>query len=276
MMKVNLFDNAFAHTKEQCGAITATYLYPPKNIEWVPRQMVWDGITIFTEDLIFNSIVDEVKSKIKIAWLIEPRTLTPYTNQIETVESKFDYILTYDPELLKRGGKYIKYIVGQSRVTDDMIGNYNKDKNISLIASGKSMTTGHSFRHQIANSLATKHNLDLWGWGFGRPFNHKTEPLANYKFSVAVMNSSIDNFFTEVLLDCFRLKTIPIFWGCPNIGEYFDVRGMEIFYDLNHLDTILSTLKPYEYYLQFANENFELCKQYIHTDDHIASILEKL
>ena len=39
----------------------------------------------------------------------------------------------------------------------------------------------------------------------------------------------VDNFFTEVLTDTFRLGTVPIFWGCPNISEYFDIDGIIVF-----------------------------------------------
>ena len=34
--------------------------------------------------------------------------------------------------------------------------------------------------------------------------------------------------FTEKLLDCMLCRTLPIYWGTPNIEEYFDVAGMII------------------------------------------------
>jgi len=90
------------------------------------------------------------------------------------------------------------------------------------------------------------------------------------------MNSKLDNYFTEILLDCFRLGTIPIFWGCPNIGEYFDLRGMETFNGIEDLDDVLTNLKPYREYIKGAKENFFLCKEYLNTDDHIAKILKEI
>jgi hypothetical protein len=258
------------------GVYTSTYIYPPKNIEWEYRHMNYDGVTVFTDSMIFDQVVDEVKSRIKIAWLMEPPAIHPWSYEnIINFEDKFDYILTFDETLLKRNPKYIKYIVGQTRVPDDIANFYPKSKHISLIASNKSMSHGHRYRYEVANSVASKYNIDLWGYAYKR-FEDKIEPLKDYQFSIAITNSKINNYFTEILLDCFRLGTIPIFWGCPNIDEYFDVRGMEIFNTIEELDNILQNLKPYEEYIEFAKTNFELCKQYIHTDDYIAEILKTL
>ncbi len=276
MLKVNLFDSNFAHTKDIVGVLTSTYLYPPKDIEWVDKQMNYDGITVFTDGYINDPVVDSVNSKVKVAWLMEPPAIHPWTyEQIIRVEDKFDYILTFNSELLARGQKYIKYLVGQSRVPDDITNFYEKSKHISMISSGKMMSNGHRYRGEIVNALHSKHNFDLWGYAF-RPFQEKTEPLIDYQFNIAVMNSKIDNYFTEILLDCFRLGTIPIFWGCPNLGEYFDMRGIETFDTIEDLDNILTNLKPYKEYLKGAKENFFLCKEFIHTDDYIAKILKSI
>jgi hypothetical protein len=246
--------------------------------------MEFDGITLFTDDFIFDPVVDQVKSRLKIAWLFEPRCFSNYYDRILEVENKFDHILTYDAELLKRSPKYLKYIVGQSRVEDKHAKIYPKTKGVSMIASHKTTSEGHRFRHEIIRELHPKYNFDVWGSGY-RPFEDKLEPLKDYQYSICVMNSSSDNFFTEVLLDCFRVGTIPIFWGCPNINEYFTSNGMIEFENIKELDNVLSKIKyvkeKYSHYDiddidYFLKDNFEKVKQYIHTDDYIATILEKL
>ncbi len=275
-MKVNLFDSTFSHTKEMIGVITSTYIYPPKDIEWIEKEMVYDGITVFTDNYITDPIVDQVKSNVKVAWLIEPPAIHPWTyEKIVEIEDKFDYILTFNSDLLARGPKYKKYIMGQSRVPDDVANFYEKSKYVSMISSGKVISDGHRYRGQIVNALHSKHNFDLWGYAF-RPFQEKTEPLIDYQFNIAVMNSKLDNYFTEILLDCFRLGTIPIFWGCPNIDQYFDLRGIETFDTIQDLDNVLTNLKPYKEYIKGAKENFFLCKNYLNTDDYIAKILKEI
>lgn len=45
-------------------------------------------------------------------------------------------------------------------------------------------------------------------------------------FNIAIENSTLTNYFTEKIIDCFYTHTIPIYIGCSNIGEYFDRRGI--------------------------------------------------
>lgn len=277
MVKVNLFDQNFAHTKNLCGVFTSTYIYPPKDIEWVERKMEYDGITVFTDLFLNDSIVDNVKSRLKVAWLMEPPAIHPWIySSIINIEDKFDYILTFDENLLKRGPKYIKYVVGQSRVPDDIANFYEKSKKISIISSGKEMSDGHRYRATVFNSIKNEFDVDGWGRGFGRPFDDKRDPLIDYEFSICILNSRINNYFTEILIDPIRFGTIPILWGCPNIDEYFDTRGMETFNTIDELTIILKNLKPWKEYARYAKINFELCKKYLHTDDYIANILKNI
>eukprot|EP00620_Florenciella_sp_RCC1587_P021099 CAMPEP_0182561832 /NCGR_PEP_ID=MMETSP1324-20130603/4262_1 /TAXON_ID=236786 /ORGANISM="Florenciella sp., Strain RCC1587" /LENGTH=60 /DNA_ID=CAMNT_0024774579 /DNA_START=220 /DNA_END=399 /DNA_ORIENTATION=+ len=50
-------------------------------------------------------------------------------------------------------------------------------------------------------------------------------------FHIAIENVKSNGYFTEKLLDCFLTRTVPLYWGCPNIGEYFEVEGMIIIDD---------------------------------------------
>jgi hypothetical protein len=275
MVNVNLFDDTFKHSLDVYGHLTSTFKYKPTNIEWIPRQMEFDGPTVFTDFFIFDPIVDQVKSQIKIAWLMEPPAIHPWSYEnIINFEDKFDYILTFDENLLNRSSKYIKYIVGQSRVPDNISNFYEKSKHISMISSGKEMSYGHRYRSYVYNLVKDK--VDGWGNGLGRPFDEKTEPLIDYEFSICVMNSRINNYFTEILIDPMRLGTIPIFWGCPNIGDYFNLNGMETFDTLDDLSEVIKNLKPYKEYIKGAKENFFLCREYLNTDDYISKIIENL
>jgi hypothetical protein len=276
MLEVNLFDREFIHTLDIVGYITSTYYTKPKNIKWVNKEMVYDGITVFTDSYVSDPIVDQVKSKIKIFWLLEPPALNPngYYNIIHN-EHKFDYILTYDENLLNRGGKYLKYIVGQTRVETPKV--YDKSKMVSMIASHKRMSEGHRYRHEIYDSLKHKHSIDMWGSGY-RPFNNKLEPLSDYYYSISVMNSKHNNFFTEVLVDNFMCGTVPIFWGCPNVGEYFDINGMITFNTIDELDNILSNLSIEDYNSRMDSivNNLKLADKYACTDDYIYGVIKNL
>ncbi|HYE53130.1 MAG TPA: glycosyltransferase family 10 [Azospirillaceae bacterium] len=47
-------------------------------------------------------------------------------------------------------------------------------------------------------------------------------------FHVAIENAFDVNYFTEKLLDCLATYTVPVYMGCPNVGDYFDLDGMII------------------------------------------------
>jgi FkbM family methyltransferase len=77
------------------------------------------------------------------------------------------------------------------------------------------------------------------------------------KFSIAIESNKEKSYFTEKLIDCFLTKTVPIYWGCPNISEFFDTRGMIIF------DTIE------EFYEKINNINesdYDAMKPYIESN----------
>ena len=62
-------------------------------------------------------------------------------------------------------------------------------------------------------------------------------------FSIVVESSKEENYFTEKICDALLAKTIPIYWGCPNIGDFFDVDGMII---CNSVDEIMEACKRIE------------------------------
>lgn len=275
MLNVNLFDGNFSHTKDVCGYITSTYYTKPNKIIWEPKRMVWDGITVFTDGYIDDDIVCKVSSNYKVAWLIEPRSIDPtmYEKIVQNHE-RFDYILTFDEELKQQlPDKILPYVMGQTRIADEDCQYYSKQFLTSMIASHKTMSEGHRFRHEIVKALQEKHGFEMWGSGY-KPFKDKLEALKSYCFSISVLNCKRKDYFTEILIDNFRTMTIPILWGLPNVGDYFNTDGIISFDTIEELDEILTNLTPDDY-IKRADamiENFELAKKYLCTDDMIADI----
>ena len=60
----------------------------------------------------------------------------------------------------------------------------------------------------------------------------------------------INDFFTDKIIDCFLTGTIPIYHGCQDISDYFDIEGIIIFnenLDLSDLNTTVSWCFNLEY-----------------------------
>jgi hypothetical protein len=100
---------------------------------------------------------------------------------------------------------------------------FNKTKNISILCSDASGLEGHKKRYALVNKLIGhfKDKIDVYGRGFNY-IDDKFDALKDYKYSVAIENKSIPNYFSEKLIECFMTYTLPIYAGCTNIHEYFD------------------------------------------------------
>lgn len=96
----------------------------------------------------------------------------------------------------------------------------------SLIASAKTDLIGHKLRHEL---VAWINQVDapvaVLGRGY-KSFENKQDGLLPYRYSVVIENVQEPDYFTEKLLDCILCGSLPIYWGAPNIGDYFDVAGM--------------------------------------------------
>jgi hypothetical protein len=104
-----------------------------------------------------------------------------------------------------------------------------KSKTLSVISSDQTWLPGHKLRYAFVNKLIGhfKDKIDVFGRGFN-PVDDKFDALADYKYSVAIENSVIPGYFTEKITDCYLTHTMPIYFGCPDIAEYFDPESLSI------------------------------------------------
>lgn len=265
--KINIIDVDFSHAE------SSVHGKKPKKFEYIRDQFVWNGITIFTNDMIYSRCIDQVKSKYKIAWLLEPRSIKPKIYEyIKTVENKYDFIITHDEDLLNTNAKYVFAPVGGCWINDPAV--YKKNKLVSMIASEKMMTNGHLLRHEVVKNFQNK--IDVFGRGY-KPIVNKEEGLSEYQFSICIENSSTKNYFTEKLIDCFATRTIPIYWGCSNISSFFDKNSFFQFDTIENLTYIIENIHKFSIDKESIEKNYEISKKYWITEDWIfENILEKI
>lgn len=91
---------------------------------------------------------------------------------------------------------------------------------------------------------------------FGLP-EGKKKWIFKSQFNIVVENSQQCNYFSEKLLGCFWTLTVPIYIGCPNIDQYFDMRGILIAKDALDAIRIANSVTPemYQKMLPFVKEN---------------------
>ncbi len=105
---------------------------------------------------------------------------------------------------------------------DFVAGNPFKTKLCSVICSDRSVTRGHRERLHFVEQLreALGDQIDFFGRGI-RPLGDKDEALADYRYHIALENSSHIDYWSEKLADPFLRGCFPIFSGCPNVADYF-------------------------------------------------------
>ena len=254
MLKINLRDGNFSHHPNGQSLSFKSY---PSFFSW-ERENVLVSDTVFITDLHLHE-VDKYKSKRKVGLLIEPRAINPgIYDYVDKNNKKFDYILTFDRELIESGRNFLFYPFGCCWVQDYSVP--QKTKLCSLIASNKRMTAGHAFRQDIINRFSSK--VDHYGNGFLR-IENKEDGLRDYYFSIVMENSQPDYYFSEKLLDCFASRTVPVYWG-SNVSPFFNTDGMIIFNTAEELEDIFNTLTPelYNTKLSAIEDNLKRVEQF--------------
>jgi len=287
-VKVNLYDsmmNPLCLRKDRGVWSITNSSTDPQIIEW--DYLGGDGptavkaahapaekrlITVFTEKDMFSPWAEKDTGQYKVLFMHECRGIHPqFYKAVPVVENKFDFIVTHDEDLLKRGPKFLKISSpGNSFISDENAKIYEKTKLLSHIVSKQNWARGHKLRYIIAEAIKDKYEVDLWGSAV-RFFDTKLQPLKDYMFSITVMNCMHKDYFTETLVDTFRCGTIPIFWGCPNVSDYFNIEGMLIFNTGPELISILDSLSSelYKSKMRHVKENFEIAKEHCQIDDKV-------
>tara|TARA_X000001382_G_scaffold99076_2_gene73516 strand:- start:3647 stop:4513 length:867 start_codon:yes stop_codon:yes gene_type:complete len=107
--------------------------------------------------------------------------------------------------------------------------------------------------------------------------NGEKEALFYSAFHVCIENQSVKHYFTEKLIDSFLTYTIPIYWGCPNIGDYFNLDGMIIIDSIEELIPKINelTLDYYNERMGAIEENRKIAETYANYGERIKSAIEE-
>jgi hypothetical protein len=212
---------------------------PNPYINWIwDRVLKHNEVTVFSDCHLSEALMNS--STIKIAYLIEPPVIN--SDMYEFIKRHYDvfrYIFTFDESFLSVSKKFVYFPNGTTWIGEADRKVYEKSKMTSIIASGKNWTEGHKLRHAAVERNG--HMLSVMGQGY-RAIPSKLEGLADYRYSVIIENSKINSYFTEKIEDCFFTGTVPIFWGCPKIGDFFDPNGIITFNTVEDLDIILNNI----------------------------------
>lgn len=206
-----------------------------------------------------DGYIKHAKGEGQIAILLEPFFLHP-ENYMTAIEKNFDYVLSHNHYFVINNPGWLWYPYGGSSISPDLWKVYEKNKNVSMISTQKSSTTGHKMRREIS----AKYSGKLDGVFGEKEFTRSFDCLSNFRFSVVIENEKSQFWFTEKLIDCFSVGTIPIYWGCEDVGYYFNPEGIIQFDYMGELPNILAEADERHYLdkLKAAKDNLETARRY--------------
>jgi len=124
-----------------------------------------------------------------------------------------------------------KYIFSKRYDYDELkaMKSFQKKKEISVITSNKQLTPGHKKRIEFVEKLKQHfgERLDVFGRGI-RDVDDKWDAVADYKYHIVIENSSFPDYWTEKLSDTYLAGAYPLYYGCPNITDYFSQDALTV------------------------------------------------
>lgn len=96
----------------------------------------------------------------------------------------------------------------------------DKPRGLSWITSNLAFHQGHRERLKFLGAIRGKLEFDLKGKGFD-PIDDKWDGIAPYRYTLVVENHRGPYYWSEKIADAFLAWTMPIYYGCTNIADFF-------------------------------------------------------
>lgn len=229
-----------------------------------------------------------------VFWMVEPFAMMPKIRAyIEFHSHLYDWILTSDEIVMQHcANNAIYFNCCNNWITEQEYRSVNVNKKmprISTVVGGKRQCIGHQLRLNLYMNQDKIKNLDTFHSTNCPPptfipsskfiFDTKMELFKEYQYSLVIENSQQTNYFTEKLLDCLLTKTIPIYYGCPNISDFFDTTGWIILEDTDISKCIKKINEcnfDYCYWSGGVQVNYNKALKYVNSNERLLTVIAEL
>jgi len=176
----------------------------------------------------------------------EPSSITRYGRAFA---KQFHYLITNQDEKVLPHPNAIRshtgnvWFYGKDYDSIVSVTHPNKTKKISTVCSNKQQGhTIHRLRYEFTKIMEERiPELERFGRGF-KWIETKAEALDDYEFHVAIENHFAPHVWTEKLADAFLGFTVPLYYGCPNVYEYFPKDSL-IQIDIHDIEGSIAKIK---------------------------------
>jgi hypothetical protein len=224
-------------------------------------------------------------SSINIISLHEPNEYFKLHDWVIQNQNLFDVILTWDDKVLNNCQNAIFLPFGHTWFKPEQYEKkHKKEFKIAHLRGNLLKSYGHQMRWEI---LTRQNELNIpikFFESYGDRYDidnarvGKEEVFGDSMFGVAIENFSHRGWFSEKILDCFLLKTVPIYWGCSNIGDFFDTKGVIEFGNPDDFIYISNklTIDDYKSRKEAIDKNYQLALQYVNYEQNIINKIEEI
>lgn len=238
-------------------------------VDYIPRDPVPEGV-------------------IRFVFLLEPPEIFNLTTQaLQGWEvGTYNHLFTHNQELLDKIENSHVFPLASTWIRDYQFP--EKKFEVSTLVGGKLMAPGHHLRQKLwfkENRINVPKKFFLSGnYGGIENYNNNPvlmgdkSPLFDSQFHICIENVKRQNWFTEKIIDCLQTKTVPIYYGCANIGDWFDIRGFIVVDSLDEIIEACNSLTPetYEKMIPYIEYNFEKSKEYANIGDRLKNKIKEL
>ena len=222
------------------GSCSFTFNPLEKNYDWL---VILDDIP-----RIMPNKVEELSCPKENTILVttEPSSISRYGRAFA---KQFNYLITNQDEKILPHPNALRSQTGNAwfygKDYDSIVSvtHPHKTKKISTVCSNKQEGhTIHKLRYEFTKILEERiPEVERFGRGF-KWIETKAEALDDYEFHVAVENHFAPHVWTEKLADAFLGFTVPIYYGCPNVYEYFPKESL-IQIDIHDIEGSIAKIK---------------------------------
>lgn len=257
-----------------------TKFYNPKDFDDNTLQNV--NCSLFVDDIPKSQ---EDLSELNILVLLEPNEYFGLHDWAIQNKHLFSFILTWSDKVLNNCENALFLPFGTTWLTPEQYQkNYKKEFQVSHVRGNLLKTYGHMLRHEYHNRVnELKISHKSWETAGIREIEStcadaKCELFGDAQYGVVIENTSHRGYFTEKIMEMFLFKTIPVYWGCSNIGDFFNKEGIitfdnvdDLIYKLNDLDE-----NYYNSKLNIIEENYNIALKYLHIQTNIINKITEI
>lgn len=235
-----------------------------------------------------------------VLYLCEPAPILPaFTKYARSHLDRFDLLVVSTDDLVGSSPKVVPLEFGTSWISAG-VALPQKRPGVSMVVGRKRRTEGHRLRHEVwrrqdeirgPKSFFTSDRgwprklawlrgcpwldplpANSWGWPV---LGDSKLPLFETQFHIAIENCRSRYYFTEKLLDCFLTDTVPIYWGCRNLGEYFDMGGIVEVENVDQIIAVCNAASEADYAARVTaiRENRRRAVEFIDVGDRLGTLI---